>query len=194
MRFLIILTIILLLSNNSCSPNLYQLKRFELVQSLEDGYLIVPLKNHSEEIMLLKKYGQHKKAERMARKDAKYNSDMKEAIANNYSYSNTLFTYNNKHSLAFDYETLIGDKVALYANDKLFHLSFQKTKNYENDKENNVLAIIITPENYSHINSIDFVTEANVNENISGYSSLLDKMNKRLLRLSKAAKQNEQNN
>jgi hypothetical protein len=174
----------ILLSNNGCSPSLYQLERYELAQSIEKGYLIVTLKNHSEEIMLLKKYGQHKKAERIARRDAKYNSNLKEAISKNYHYSEVLFTYCNKHSKTIAYETLTGEAKTVSSSDNLFNLSIQKTINELREREQETLTLKITPYHHSYMNTSDLTIEANVSNNTSGYEYLLKKINAKLYRLS----------
>jgi len=190
MRYILIILMAILLSNNSCSPSLYQLERFELAQSIEKGYLVVTLENNSEEIMLLKKYGQHKKAERIARKNAKYNSSLKEAISKSYNYSEVLFTYNNKHSQSIDYETLTGEAKTVSSADKLFSLSIQKTINEQGEREQETLTLRITPYHHSYLDTSYLTTEANVSNNTTGYSYLLKKINNKLFRLSEEAKKN----
>lgn len=170
-----------------------QLENYELVQSLEDGYLIVTLENHTEEILLLKKYGQHKKAECIAKRDAKHNSHIKQAIAKNYDFSEVVFTYANKHSDSIVYETIDGDVVELLNKNKVFNLSFYNTVNYSNnDNENNqeLLALKIAPKYDSFLESSAITVEADVNHGLHGYSHLLKKMNHKLYRLEKSAEEN----
>lgn len=192
MRLLVLFTIVSTLFLKSCAPSLHQLENYELVQSLEDGYLIVTLENHTEEILLLKKYGQHKKAERIAKRDAKHNSHIKQAIAKNYDFSDILFTYANKHSDSITYETIDGESVELANKNKVFNLSFYNTINYSNDSENEeqLLALKIAPKYDSFLESSAITVEAKVNKGLHGYSHLLKKMNHKLYRLEKNAEEN----
>lgn len=189
MKYLIIIAFTLCLSH-SCSPTLHQLEHFELAQQLEKGYLIVTLENHSEEILLLKKYGQHKKAERLAKKDSKYNTNIKQAISKNYNYSNVIFTYSNKYSENIEYETLTGEKINLNSNENLFQLFFQEKTSQQNDRDEKLLSLTFEPNQQSHKNNAGIRVEANVNQSLYGYSLLLEKMDKKLIKLSKAAKEN----
>lgn len=174
----------------NCAPSLRQIESFETVQSLESGYLIVTLENHSEEILLLKKYGQHKKAERTARKDAKYNSNIKQAISKNYDYSDVIYTYANKYSDTIIYETIEGDPITVDTKSDAYLLSFYSTTNYINDNSEELMALKITPKYNSFLESSTIYVEAQVNNNLNGYNHLLKKMNEKLYRLHQSAEDN----
>lgn len=189
MKYLIIIVFTICFSF-SCAPSLHQLEHFELAQNLERGYLLVTLENHSEEILLLKKYGQHKKAERLAKKDANYNTNIKQAISESYNYSNVIFTYSNKYSKAIEYETLIGEKINLTSDVHLFNLHFEKKRVNQNESEEESLSLKLIPNQNSYLNNSELIVEANVNENLQGYRLLLEKMNKKLIRLSNKADEN----
>ncbi len=193
MRYLVLFTLVLTVFLKSCAPSIRQLENYELVQSLEDGYLIVTLENHTEEILLLKKYGQHKKAERIAKRDAKHNSNIKQAIAKNYDFSEVVFTYANKHSDSIVYETIDGEIIKLNNKNKVFNLSFYNTINYSNNDNGNdqeLLALKIAPKYDSFLESSSITVEANVNHGLHGYSHLLKRMNQKLYRLEQNAEEN----
>jgi hypothetical protein len=190
MKHLVTITVLLLFFMSSCAPSLRQLENYETVQSLEQGYLLVTLENHSEEILLLKKYGQHKKAERIARKDAKYNSNIKQAITKNYDYSKVAYTYANKHSDSVTFETLKGEPVNISNKTDTYLMTFYTRVSYNENNEEELMALKITPKFNSFLESSTIYVEGKVNNNLNGYNHLLKKMNQKLYRLHQAAEDN----
>lgn len=190
MKYLASIALFILIFLNNCSPSLRQLENFETVQSLEQGYLIITLENHSEEILLLKKYDQHKKAERLARKDAKNNSNLKQAIAKNYDYSKLVFSYNNKYSDSITYETLEGNPTTINDKANTYLMTFSTTTIYNHDKEEEVMVLKITPKYNFFLETSTISVQAKVNNNLNGYSHLLNKINQKLYRIHQAAEDN----
>lgn len=184
------LSILFVLILNSCAPSLHQLENFETVKGLEHGYLLVTLENHSEEILLFQKYNQHKNAEQLAKKDARYNCNIKQAIAKNYDYSKVIFTYSNKHSDSIRYQTLEGEPVELIDKNKLYLLTIATTTNNQNDREEELMELKITPKKTPLLESSTLYVSSKLNQSLNGYSNLVKKMNAHLYRLNKAAEKN----
>ena len=71
----------------SCSPSVRLLQQYEFANQLQDVGLQIPLENKEEDILLLQKYEQHRKAERLAKKVEAHNSGLRQAFTDQYSVS-----------------------------------------------------------------------------------------------------------
>lgn len=189
MKYLI--TFIIIYIFVGCKPSLQQIEKYELVKSLEKGFLVVTLEDKTREILLLRKYGQNKKAQKLAQKTIKNNYNIKKAILNNYNYSKVAFAYKNKYLDSIIYKNEKGDLIEIQDEKHIYNLSLHSNEvDYynTNNREGNILTLKISSKNNNFYKENSISVFSNLNNNIYGYSMLLKKMNHKLHKINKKAK------
>ena len=69
-------------------------------------------------------------------------------------------------------------------------MTFYSTTSYNNENEEELMALKITPKYNSFLESSTIYVEAKVNNNLNGYNHLLKKINQKLYRLHQASEEN----
>lgn len=75
----------------SCSPSINQLKQYEFAKELKGSVLQIPLIDSSDDIALLERYEQDKKAGRLASRSKETNQIRRDAFESEYFFSKTEF-------------------------------------------------------------------------------------------------------
>ena len=117
----------------ACSPTLSQLQNFNDVISLKEADLHVALPNSQAEQALYQKYGEPKKAEKLARKTNEKREKIMNAFAENYTFSSVDFT--NEKNYQYNYIAQITESEIEDSNDRLKKITEIKII----DNQNNII-------------------------------------------------------